>query len=258
LSILNTLSSRFYDLDEVVRKNTYRTFLKLCETQEGVDAVLNLFLFNRLVKLIDDEKMSLKSIILEVIAKCIRYGKPKVMPNAALKLNIIVFFKSLLLSGVNSEKVRIATCKCVQALCFYKEGKELACKYGLIDIFVQLMVVSSPELKREAASALMWITLNCDAKKKLNKDGIHSIIWMLNDDSDTSFQLSLIKILTNCAEDPVGRGIIELNCSSKLKKLSVFSSSPLILNASRIALSVIYWKPWKKYNFEEESKKYIL
>jgi len=116
LSILNTLSSRFYDLDEVVRKNTYRTFLKLCETQEGVDAVLNLFLFNRLVKLIDDEKMSLKSIILEVIAKCIRYGKPKVMPNAALKLNIIVFFKSLLLSGVNSEKVRIATCKCVQAL----------------------------------------------------------------------------------------------------------------------------------------------
>ncbi|ORX48127.1 ARM repeat-containing protein [Piromyces finnis] len=258
LSILNTLSSRFYDSDEVVRKNTYKTFLKLCETQDGVDAVLNLFLFNRLVKLIEDEKMNLKAIILEIIAKCIRYGKPKIMPYAAIKLNIIVFFKDLLLSGTNSEDVRIATCKCVQALCFYKEGKELACKHNLIDIFVQLMVISSEELKREAASTLMWISLNCDAKKILNKDGIHSIIWMLNDDNDPSFQLSLIKILTNCAEDPVGREIIELNCSTKLKRLSMLSSSPLILNASRIALSVIYWKPWKKYNFEEESRKFIL
>ncbi|ORX81383.1 ARM repeat-containing protein [Anaeromyces robustus] len=258
LSILNTLSSRFYDEDFIVRKNTYNTFLKLCETQDGIDAVLNLFLFNRLVKLIEDEKMSLKSIILEIIAKCIRYGKPKLMPSSALKLNIIVFFKSLLLSIDNSEEVKISTAKCVQALCYYKEGKELACKYGLIDIFVQLMVVSSPKLKRESASALMWITLNCDAKKKMNKDGIHSIIWMLNDDSDTSFQLSLIKILTNCAEDPIGREIIELNCSTKLKKLSMLSSSPLIVKASRIALSVIYWKPWTKYNFEEESKKFII
>lgn len=257
LSILNILSSRFYDPDYVVRKNTYRTFLKLCETQDGVDAVLNLFLFNRLVKLIEEEKMSLKSIILEIIARCIRYGKQKIMPQAAIKLNIIIFFKNLLLSGVNNEQVRISTSKCVQALCFYKEGKELACKYGLIDIFVQLMVVSSPELKREASSALMWITLNCDAKKKLNRDGIHSIIWMLNDDSDSSFQLSLIKILTNCAEDSVGREIIELNCSTKLKKLSILSSSELIRNAARIALSVIYWKPWKKYNFEEEKKKFL-
>jgi len=258
LSILNILSSRFYDKDVVVRKNTYRTILKLCETQDGVDAVLNLFLFNRLVKLIEDEKMNLKSIILEIIAKCIRYGKPKIMPQAAIKLNIIVFFKNLLLSVANNEQVRISTSKCIQALCFYKEGKELACKYGLIDILVQLIVVSSPELKRETASALMWITLNCDAKMMLNKDGIHSIIWMLNDDSDPSFQLSLIKILTNCAEDPVGRDIIELNCSTKLKKLSILSSSSLIRNAARIALSVIYWKPWKKYNFEEESRKFII
>lgn len=116
MSILNILSSRFYDPDYVVRKNTYRTFLKLCETQDGVDAVLNLFLFNRLVKLIEEEKMSLKSIILEIIARCIRYGKQKIMPQAAIKLNIIIFFKNLLLSGVNNEQVRISTSKCVQAL----------------------------------------------------------------------------------------------------------------------------------------------
>lgn len=89
---------------------------KLTYITLGIDAVLNLFLFNRLVKLIDDEKMALKSIILEIIAKCIRYGKPKIMPAAAIKLNIIVFSKSLLLSGVNSEKVKIAASKCVQAL----------------------------------------------------------------------------------------------------------------------------------------------
>ncbi|KAG4083599.1 ARM repeat-containing protein [Neocallimastix lanati (nom. inval.)] len=258
LNILNILSNRFSDKDEVVRKNTYKTFLKLCEHQDGIDAVLNLFLFNRLVKLIDDEKMALKSIILEIIAKCIRYGKPKIMPAAAIKLNIIVFSKSLLLSGVNSEKVKIAASKCVQALCYYEEGKELATKHGLIDIFVQIMVVSSNELRREAAKALMWITLYCDAKKKINKEGIHSIIWMLNDDSDPSFQLSLIKILTNCAEDPVGREVIDLNCSSKLKRLATSSPSELILKAARIALSVIYWKPWKKYNFEEESKKFVV
>jgi hypothetical protein len=95
-------------------------------------------------------------------------------------------------------------------------------------------------------------------KKKINKEGIHSIIWMLNDDSDPSFQLSLIKILTNCAEDPVGREVIDLNCSSKLKRLATSSPSELILKAARIALSVIYWKPWKKYNFEEESKKFVV
>jgi len=256
LNILNTLSTRFYDENSIVRKNTYKTFLKLCEQQDGIDAVLSLYLFNRLVKLTDEERMNLKPIILEIIAKCIRYGKPKVMPATAIKLNIIVFLKNLLLSGDNSENVKIATSKCIQALCYYKEGKELAVKHGLLDILVQLMVISSQELKREAATALMWITLNCDAKKKINKDGIHSIIWMLSDDSDPSFQLSLIKILTNCAEDPVGREIVELNCANKLKRLSISSKSELILKASRIALSVIYWKPWTKYNFEEESKKF--
>jgi len=60
--------------------------------------------------------MNLKSIILEIIARCIRYGKPKIMPATAIKLNIIIFFKNLLLSGMNTEQVKIATSKCVQAL----------------------------------------------------------------------------------------------------------------------------------------------
>ncbi|ORY25911.1 hypothetical protein LY90DRAFT_706229 [Neocallimastix californiae] len=120
---------------------------RLLEKLKSVDAVLSLFLFNRLVKLIEDEKMNLKSIILEIIARCIRYGKPKIMPATAIKLNIIIFFKNLLLSGMNTEQI---------------------------------------------------------------------------------------------------------------KRLATSSKSELILKAARIALSVIYWKPWKKYNFEEESKKFIL
>ncbi|KAJ3079426.1 hypothetical protein HK102_003794, partial [Quaeritorhiza haematococci] len=127
------------------------------------------------------------------------------MPKDALESNALECFVGMLRDGGNNGlgvmDVKVATARCIMALCFWPDAKKLACKDDTIPVLIGLLTDRKAEVRAAAAGALMSITIDCEAKRIMVREtGIPILMDLLNDQNE-SVLLNTIKTVTNCSED---------------------------------------------------------
>ncbi|TPX36742.1 hypothetical protein SmJEL517_g01281 [Synchytrium microbalum] len=239
---LKPISQLFNDEDLLVRHHAHTVFARATVDSQAVESILNHRLVPLIVAKIVSEKLECQVLGLQTLAQILRLGQKPRIPNHALDCDALGSLTGLLTREQIAD-IKIGAARCVMNLCFYSEGKALACEGRTVPALIELLGDNKSEVRAAAAGALMSITISVEAKKFVVSEGAVPILSGLLSDKSEYVLLNVIKTITNCAEDYRGRFQLA-SCIPTLEELrKQYADSPQISDAAKKAIQVISWRP---------------
>ncbi|KAI8908308.1 armadillo-type protein [Gorgonomyces haynaldii] len=239
-NIIGQLGPLFKDENTLVKWHCSQIVLLLSAQKQGADQAMQAGLYSLLIQLLNGERMDLQASYLEIMRNMIRSAQPDVFPKLALETKSLDVLTDLASKSLTTQVV-VGSCECIMMLCFYHELKAEAVQSNVISPLGLLLRHNKSEARAAAAGALMTISINCEAKKQMVREGHLDTLVSLLDDKNEVVLLNAIKAIENVAEDYRARFSLNMTVP-KMEQLSRHVNEN-VGQAARNALGVINWRP---------------
>ncbi|XP_078331854.1 radial spoke head 14 homolog [Crassostrea virginica] len=233
--IIPPVAKLFDDKEDIARKNAHQAIEMISETPTGAEGIVNANLVAILVKKLSTEKDEIKILILDTLHFCMRVNTQQALAAGAMET-----FTKLLDHA--SEVIRAKAARDIMDLSVPLDGKNKAVDVKSVPPLVRLLKDKEPDVRANAAGALMMITITTKGKYTAINEGkaIQPLVELV-DDPVSEVRLNAIKALTCLSEAPEGRAVL-LKHVEKIKAHET-DSIPAVVKAANIAVRVITWKP---------------
>ncbi|WAR03909.1 RSP14-like protein [Mya arenaria] len=209
-NIIPPVAKLFDDKIDIARKNAHKAIEMISETPPGAEGIVQADLIGTLVNKLKTEVEEIKLLILDTLHFCMRVDTGKALKADAMTVAPL-------------------------------EGKNKAVEVGCVAELVKLLADSSPDVKANAAGALMIITITTKGKyTALESTAIPPLVTLV-DDPTSEVRANSLKALTCLSEAPEGRKTL-LEHVDKIK-VHLNDEIPAVARAAQIAVRVIEWKP---------------
>ncbi|ESP02559.1 hypothetical protein LOTGIDRAFT_224792 [Lottia gigantea] len=233
--IIKPVSNLFNDSEDIARQNAHKALEMIAETPNGAEGIVTCELIPTLVDKLKTEHDEIKVLILDTLHYCMRVDTSKALSSGAMKI-----FTSLLSHELPI--IRSKAARDIMDLSVPLAGKDKAVEEGSVPVLVDLLVKDdSPDVIANSAGAIMTITITTKGKyTAINCNAIEALVKLVNHQS-SEVRLNALKALTCLSEAPEGRDVLLLFVDSIKERTE--DSVPAVVNAAKIAVKVITWKP---------------
>ncbi|KAJ8298668.1 hypothetical protein KUTeg_022728 [Tegillarca granosa] len=213
--IILPVSKLFDDKEDIARKNAHKALQMVSEAPLGAEGIVEAKLVPILVKKLSSEVQEIKELILDTLHYCLRVDTKQALESGAMET-----FTQLL----------------------NHESPDKAVAVNSVEELVKLLNNKVPDVRANAAGALMTITITTSGKyTAIKANAIQPLVDLVDDDT-SEVRLNAIKALTCLSEAPEGRKTL-LEHVDKIKAHVNDDPIPAVVKAATIAVKVITWKP---------------